>query len=104
MEIYLITDTRARYGCGGPDMRFVLSDVDYALMEYYRYASRILRNGRVRDRKILCAERRIRVRVKRIFFSSGPRVIKGEKLDSDSERYLFDPPAIWISARLCLAG
>lgn len=47
MEIYLITDTRARYGCGGPDMRFVLSDVDYALMEYYRYASRILRNGRV---------------------------------------------------------
>lgn len=40
MEIYLITDMRATGG--GSDMRFVLSDVDHALMEYYRYASRIL--------------------------------------------------------------
>lgn len=55
MEIYLITDTwRARYGCGGSDMRFVLSNVDHALMEYYRYTDRIL-NGRV-YRKILCVD------------------------------------------------
>lgn len=43
---------RARYGCGGSDMRFVLSDVDYALMEYYWYAGRVL-NMRA-YRKILC--------------------------------------------------
>lgn len=43
MEIYLITDTRALHGCGGSDMRFVLSDVDYALMEYYRYAGKRFR-------------------------------------------------------------
>lgn len=35
-------------------MRFVLSDVDYALMEYYRYAGRIL-NVRA-YRKILYVE------------------------------------------------
>lgn len=46
MEIYLITDTRGGrviHGCGGSDMRFVLSYVDYALMEYYRYAGKRFR-------------------------------------------------------------
>lgn len=83
-------------------MRFVLSDVDYALMEYYRYASRILRNGRVRAVKFYAPSAVPRARETDFFRPD--RVIKGEKLDSNSERYLFDPPAIWISGQALSLG